>query len=248
MDIVIDKNPKLKEYDSVLVQSIYKSFMSGMRSEYACNSFHDLSAVGTSKLCEVDFGGNKYVNLKNGFIKLIDCLASTIPVTAINLNEKVTNINWIGDLSKVQTQSVIYGDTLNYKAKYVVSSIPLGVLKSNYYSLFSPPLPTNKINAMQRLSFGTVNKFFLIFDKPYWPEIAAVYFLWPEGFPNSEFNKQFTQFVIDPKRPNVLVTLITGKESISSESMSDESLLDILTGLFRQFYPQLNIQRPKLVR
>ena len=43
--------------------------------------------------------------------------------------------------------------------------MPLGYLKANYPSLFVPQLPAAKVKAIQTLGFGSVNKFFVVFDK-----------------------------------------------------------------------------------
>ena len=255
MDAAVAKSSVLKSSDPVLVKAMYQSFLTDMRSDYGCNSFYELNAVATSKLWDADFDGNNNVNLKNGYIKLIEYLASRVPASAIRLNERVTNVNWAGSLSTVQVRNAITGNTVNYQAKYVVSSLPLGVLKNSYTSLFSPPLPVDKTNAIQRLSFGTVDKIFLVFDKPYFTETSDVKFLWPEEYesslqssPESEFYKKITQFTIVPNRPNILVSLITGEAAIYSESLSDQKFLDILTEIFRKFFPRLNLPRPKLLR
>lgn len=56
-----------------------------------------------------------------------------------------------------------------YNADHVIVSVPLGVLKHNYTTLFTPPLPKIKKNAIQGISFGTVGKIYLEFEKPWWP-------------------------------------------------------------------------------
>ncbi len=255
MDTAVANSQKLKKHDPVLVKALYKSLMTDMRSDYACNSFYDLNAVATSKIWNEDYGGNGNVNLKNGYIKLIEYLASRIPATSIKLNQELTNINWAGNILTVRTRSTTDGSIKSYQAKYIVSSLPLGVLKNSYASLFSPALPADKINAIQRLNFGTVDKIFLVFDKVYFPETADVRFLWPDGYElnlksssDPKFYKAFTAFAVAPDRPNVLVTLITGDAAIYSESLSDQQLLNILTELFRNFYPRLNLPVPKLIR
>ena len=45
-----------------------------------------------------------------------------------------------------------------------MTTFPLGYLKSYYKTLFSPSLPIAKANAIEKLGFGTVNKFWLVFD------------------------------------------------------------------------------------
>ena len=47
MDIAIAANKNLEEEDPIMVQALYKSFMSDMRSDYACDSFYELNAFAT---------------------------------------------------------------------------------------------------------------------------------------------------------------------------------------------------------
>jgi monoamine oxidase len=44
----------------------------------------------------------------------------------------------------------------------------LGYLKLHHNKLFKPPLPQNKMDAIENMGFGKVNKIFLYFEKPYW--------------------------------------------------------------------------------
>jgi spermine oxidase len=61
-------------------------------------------------------------------------------------------------------------DESEYQADHVIVSIPLGVLKHNYKTLFTPNLPISKKNAIEGISFGTVGKIYLEFEKNWWPE------------------------------------------------------------------------------
>lgn len=61
-------------------------------------------------------------------------------------------------------------DGSEYQADHVIVSVPLGVLKHNYTTLFTPKIPNIKKNAIEGISFGTVGKIYLEFDKPWWPE------------------------------------------------------------------------------
>lgn len=57
-----------------------------------------------------------------------------------------------------------------FEAQHVIVTVSLGVLKANYKSIFSPPLPPRKVNSIEALQFGTMNKIILEFKKPFWPE------------------------------------------------------------------------------
>ena len=57
-----------------------------------------------------------------------------------------------------------------FSAQYVVISLPLGVLKSTHSTLFSPELPKQKIEIIEQLQFGVMNKIFLSFDQIFWDQ------------------------------------------------------------------------------
>ena len=44
------------------------------------------------------------------------------------------------------------------QAEIVICSLPLGVLKAATCPVFDPPLPPRKLQAVERLGFGTLNK------------------------------------------------------------------------------------------
>ena len=77
---------------------------------------------------------------------------------------RVSRIDWSdGDLVAVTTET---GST--HHSQYVVVALPLGVLKSAHSSIFSPPLPKQKIEIIEQLHFGVMDKIFLAFDQIFW--------------------------------------------------------------------------------
>lgn len=85
----------------------------------------------------------------------------------IQINKEVSNIDW--SRSADESVTVKCSDGSTYNADHVIVSVPLGVLKHNYTTLFTPQLPKIKKNAIQGISFGTVGKIYLEFEKPWWP-------------------------------------------------------------------------------
>jgi spermine oxidase len=67
-------------------------------------------------------------------------------------------------------------------ADHVIFTPSLGVLKKNHQTLFDPPLPPWKVKAIDLSGFGTLEKIFLEFEKPFWPTDKNVWvgydFLW----------------------------------------------------------------------
>ncbi|KAJ9595675.1 hypothetical protein L9F63_013141, partial [Diploptera punctata] len=84
----------------------------------------------------------------------------------VSLRSEVTEIAWVGD-DKVQ---VTCGNGVTYLTPQVIVTTSLGVLKHKAHSIFQPPLPPTKLNAIRGLSFGTVDKIYLKFPYKWWPD------------------------------------------------------------------------------
>ena len=64
---------------------------------------------------------------------------------------------------------------IRFYTDHVICSLPLGILKEKGDELFVPPLPEDKKAAMNKMNFGTVDKIYLEYDKPFLsPEISEV--------------------------------------------------------------------------
>jgi len=86
-------------------------------------------------------------------------------VTEVPINETNVKIN-------CEDGSVYYAD-------HVICTIPLGVLKDISDTLFNPQLPLYKETSIKNLLFGTVDKIFLEYDRPFLnPNISEVMLLW----------------------------------------------------------------------
>ena len=95
----------------------------------------------------------------------------------MRLNEKVENINWSSDANLVTVKT----NKNTYQANQVISTVSLGYLKKNYQTLFQPSLPTNKVNAIDKLGFGSLDKMFIVYDQPIFEdpdEIEGLKIVW----------------------------------------------------------------------
>lgn len=93
--------------------------------------------------------------------------------------------NGSGELSQsksvecVPNVEVVCEDGSCYYAEHVICTIPLGVLKEKAATLFSPSLPQYKLDSINKLLFGTVDKILLEYDRPFLnPDISEVMLLW----------------------------------------------------------------------
>ncbi len=120
--------------------------------------------------------------LKYGYHKLIEHLVAFLNKSSIRLNERVEHIDWSSSsdgLVTLKSFNTLEKKYKIYKADCVVVTIPLGVLKKTHSNLFSPSLPQNKVKAIERLGFGTVNKIFTVFEKPIGDkELSSLQILW----------------------------------------------------------------------
>jgi len=132
------------------------------RQSIAGAPLSDLSAAYYAE--DAELTGSAAISLGN-FSLIPSGIASNINktmISAVALSAPVTSISIADFNATVQIQN---GTT--YSAQYVVSSVPLGVLKENLIN-FLPSLPNVTRGAISRLGVGTVNPVHLLFDTPFW--------------------------------------------------------------------------------
>jgi hypothetical protein len=152
----------LQPSDLALVNSIYRSVLDEERVDYAIDSFYELGALGYNEF--IDMPGEEFTNLKNGYVALIKELHQNVSY-AVRLNEQVLNI----DLSASRGPVTVRTNRGVYQANFVVSTVSLGYLKSNWGQMFTPSLSVldpGKVDSINRLGFGTVDKLFMVFNRP----------------------------------------------------------------------------------
>ncbi|KAI1316209.1 hypothetical protein EDD11_010319 [Mortierella claussenii] len=101
----------------------------------------------------------------NGFDRVIKVLAAQLQKDNVRVLLKyiVDGIEYNESGVKVSTN---HG---HFHADQILITLPLGVLKSQPVTFFSPPLPLTKQNAIQKLGFGTMFKILLFFPSCFWP-------------------------------------------------------------------------------
>eukprot|EP00051_Salpingoeca_urceolata_P018212 m.254378 g.254378 ORF g.254378 m.254378 type:complete len:1039 (-) comp19145_c0_seq5:59-3175(-) len=130
------------------------------------------------------------------------------------------------------------GDSFDCTA--VVSSLPLGVLKSQAVS-FSPPLPDWKQHAISRLGFGLLNKVVLGFDRVFWDGLTDLFGICNGSKVDKGESFLFWNFAPATGLP-FLIALNAGQAAVKMESMPDEQVvartLDVLRRIFPKPIPQ----------
>jgi monoamine oxidase len=157
-----------------------------------------------------EFNGEDLI-ITNGYDKVTEFLAEGLD---IRLNTRVTSINYYNKKVSVEANDTILA------ADYVIVSVPLGVLKNNTIN-FTPALSPNKINAIKRTNIGNVNKFLLVWKKPFW-ETNLQYI----GY-TSETKGKYNYFLNMRKftSSNALMTFAFGDYATITESMTENEII-----------------------
>lgn len=134
-------------------------------------------------------------------------------------------------------------------ADHVIMTASLGVLKKNHETMFSPPLPEDKVLAIEKLGISTTDKIFLEFEEPFWsPECNSIRFVWEDeaqleqlAYPEELWYKKICSFDVlyPPERyGHMLSGWICGQEALYMEQCDDETVAEICTELLRCFTGQ----------
>lgn len=161
----------------------------------------------------------------------------------IQFNKTVKTIDW---KSTNQTQ-ITCADGSLYTADHVICTVSLGVLKGTHQSLFEPHLPKKKIDAINGLSFGTVNKLYLEFKEPFWSsDFKGFNLLWNQEElqavrqSTADWIEGISGFYTVDYQPNVLCGWICGISARHMEKTPKEDVLKNIMIVLRKFLPNVS--------
>lgn len=130
-------------------------------------------------------------------------------------------------------------------ADYVVSTIPLGVLKHRSIE-FQPPLPPAKADAISRLGFGILNKIILVYDHAFWDTATDIFGclrspLARHSLKQSDYASQrgrcFQWFnVSNTSGIPVLLALMAGDAGFDTEHSKNDELVAEATEVLRSVF------------
>lgn len=169
----------------------------------------------------------------------------------ILLNKEVTKIVWDNNTTNDNGVTVTCLDGSIYNADHVLVTTSVGVLKKFHQSMFVPKLPAHKINSIEGIGLGTVNKILLKFPKKWWPnDLKGISLLWtdedrtklrkeldtfgPSDNGRSWLEEIFGFYVID-SHPRILLAFVVGKLASEVELLSDELVIRGCMYLLRKF-------------
>lgn len=122
----------------------------------------DLDRLGSDGVVEATFAedGDTDFRIMSGYSALFEQAVSPLDV---RLNTPVTMVEWS------MHGATVHAGSLALACEHVVITVPLGVLKAGVIN-FDPPLPPWKLEAVERLGVGHIDKVVLVFDAPFWPK------------------------------------------------------------------------------
>lgn len=173
-------------------------------------------------------------------------------------NRKLVEMSDICSVSKQDGTDTKYFD-------FLVCAAPLGVLKeaTQYPSLgvgsastmsFQPALPFSKIDAITNVGFGLLNKVFLCFDSAFWRSkglfgstdqclFGNVTGKYPHHYMFFDVGKMLGGSSDDS--PAILMSLISGKEAVKCEHLSDEELISEVMETLNTMFSDQTVPNPK---
>lgn len=164
-----------------------------------------------------------------------------------NDSEDAKTSNNDNDLIEVTCEN---GKTI--RAEQVLCTLPLGVLKEKASEIFEPSLPKYKIEAIDRLMFGTVDKIFLEYERPFLnPSVSEVMLLWDDRGLSEDERKDLSKtwfrkiYSFTKISETLLLGWISGKAAEYMEMLSTTEVADICTNILRRFLNDPFVPTPK---
>ncbi len=227
LDAVRNAGNQSQNFQSVF-NSLYASQSNDRLWKYMLSAFLEFNTAGdisklSSKYFDDDevFPGDDLI-ITNGYDKFTDYLGQGID---IRLNTRVSAINYASD--KVQ----ITANNQNLEADFVIVTVPLGVLKNNSIA-FSPNLPSNKTQALERMQMGNVNKFLLVWNNAFWDTNLQYIGYTPDT--KGKFNYFLNVKKFAPA--NALMTFAFGDYADVTETMTDPQIINEIMSHLKNIY------------
>jgi len=138
-----------------LLSSLFHCKLLHYRTLDGCENLAQLTHSAYDAYEEVP--GNMSI-LRDGYSALINTLAKNLHSKQLRLNCTVKKIEWNrienNEIGSSVVVSFVQGHELKtIEADHVIITIPLGCLKACHHTIFHPPFPPTKIDALRRLVF-----------------------------------------------------------------------------------------------
>ena len=168
----------------------------------------------------------------DGYVQILDTLDDDLNIKLEHVVSKVA----YDDQGVVVTTNK--GD---FNSKYVISTLPIGVLKTGDVE-FSPPLPSDKQQAIDRIGMGVLNKLYLLFDDMFWDDVTLLNYVNPDGGHMWEF------FNLNGFGQPIILGFTSGDHSRQLEQLSDDEIISDAMSVLEKMYGDETLQPVDYVR
>ncbi|CAJ0565566.1 unnamed protein product, partial [Mesorhabditis spiculigera] len=213
-------------------------------SEYACGApLENVSASSWDQNEALGQFDGKHSLLVDGAQKVVESLSEG---TDILLNKKVSNINLNN-----RGVSVILQDGTELQADKVLVTVPLAILKKNTIT-FDPPLPKRKLDAIERVGAGRIEKVAVAFPRCFWRDakgksknfdyFAHVGSVEKRGLFHTIYD--FTNRQDGPPKSFVLMSYVCGQSLALIDKKKDEEVIKMFIDTLKKIFPGKQIPKP----
>lgn len=172
-----------------------------------------------------DYTGAEVI-FPNGYIDIFEALKANYK---LHLNTAVNEVRKVGEKIELGFEKA---DAQAFDA--VLVTVPLGVLKQDVIK-FSPALPERKQKAINRLGMGTLDKVYLLFDKPFW-DTSATWIETPEnGLPQGQLNEWLNVYKYTQQA--VIMAFNGGQPALELSQLTDEEVIRRALRTINTAYP-----------
>ena len=212
---------------------------------------------------------DKHCVLREGYQSVALQLAKELPPHCLILNKEVKTVLWSPDSepSEGAPVTVTCTDGSTFSADHIIITVSLGVLKwkclgqsdnsvlkhkqPHNVPFFKPPLPREKLEAIQRLGFGTISKVLVQFSRPLAREHGDLELLWLEkdhNFPKSHPWASRQAYTTRHDESSIYETWFVGEDSYSVDTQPDHVVMEGITLVVEKFLGQTLVRPKKIAR
>jgi monoamine oxidase len=222
---VLESYLKTQSFTTSELTYLKNHIVSELENEYG-NEIKNLSVL---KYDSGERSKGEDVLMPDGYIKIFEPLASGLNIKF----ETIVSAIFSTSDGKVTVET----NKGKFIADSVIVTLPLGVLKSNKI-LFDPPLSSQKKLAIEKMSFGTLEKFVVEFTDVFWDSYNLFRIL---NLPVTPFNWFVNFYKVGGNK--TLIFLIAGNaQGLDIYSTPKQDLEKLLLNMLKTIFQNENIQ------
>ncbi|RCN50701.1 amine oxidase [Ancylostoma caninum] len=226
-----------------IFDALTRSYRSYWEFEWAAD-WADLSPRVLTEFNDRGTEGESFLTNKLGYKAILDHLRLPILDTMFHFNTTVTNIEHSPEGVFLTTSS----GKIAKRYDYVIVTSSLGHLKKYHRQLFTPSLPRQKIEAIEKIGFGGSCKIFFRWEQPWWNNHSYSIIPLPvEGMARyalDSFERELTTLQVLDWEPNTLTAWVAGAGQRVMDNMSDDEMKERITTLIRDMKNDQSVPPP----